>query len=99
RNRKAEYLSACAIGGWIVEENSIVDMADLEASGNAPGYICRYRAGASPPQRTTNPPLPSAFETEEQTLLTEFSILSGVSEVSRQSNAPPGVKSGVAMSL
>ena len=46
-----------------------------------------------------NPPLPSAFETEEQTLLTEFSILSGVSEVSRQSNAPPGVKSGVAMSL
>ena len=99
RNRKAEYLSACAIGGWIVEENSIVDMADLEASGNAPGYICRYRAGTSPPQRTTNPPLPSAFETEEQTLLTEFSILSGVSEVSRQSNAPPGVKSGVAMSL
>ena len=99
RNRKAEYLSACAIGGWIVEENSIVDMADLEASGNAPGYICRYRAGTSPPQRTTNPPLPSAFETEEQTLLTEFSILSGVSEVSRQSKAPPGVKSGVAMSL
>lgn len=99
RNRKAEYLSACAIGGWIVEENSIVDMADLEASGNAPGYICRYRAGTSPPQRTTNPPLPSTFETEEQTLLTEFSILSGVSEVSRQSKAPPGVKSGVAMSL
>lgn len=99
RNRKAEYLSACAIGGWIVEENSIVDMADLEASGNAPGYICRYRAGTSPPQRTTNSPLPSAFETEEQTLLTEFSILSGVSEVSRQSKAPPGVKSGVAMSL
>jgi len=99
RNRKAEYLSACAIGGWIVEENSIVDMADLEASGNAPGYICRYRAGTNPPQRTINPPLPSAFETEEQTLLTEFSILSGVSEVSRQSKAPPGVKSGVAMSL
>jgi len=99
RNRKAEYLSACAIGGWIVEENSIVDMADLEASGNAPGYICRYRAGTNPPQRTINPPLPSAFETEEQTLLTEFSILSGVSEVSRQSKAPPGVKSGIAMSL
>jgi len=46
-----------------------------------------------------NPPLPNAFETEEHTLLTEFSILSGVSEVSRDSSVPSGVNSGVAIGL
>lgn len=99
RNRKAEYLASCAIGGWVVEENSVVDMSDLEDSGGSRGYICVYRAGTQPPRRTENAPLPPAFETEEQTLLTEFSILSGVSEMSRQSKAPSGVKSGVALSL
>lgn len=98
RNRKAEYLASCAVGGWVVEENS-VDIGDLEANGGSRGYICMYRAGTQPPRRTENAPLPPAFETEEQTLLTEFSILSGVSEMSRQSKAPPGVKSGVALSL
>ena len=98
RNRKAEYLANCAIGGWIVEENS-VNLKDLEANGGAPGYICLYRPGTNAPRRTENPPLPNAFETEEQSLLGEFSILSGVSEISRQSKAPPGVKSGVALSL
>lgn len=98
RNRKAEYLAASSIGGWTVEENS-VDINDLEASGGSRGYICVYRSGTQPPRKTENVGLPPAFETEEQTLLTEFSILSGVSEMSRQSKAPPGVKSGVAMSL
>jgi len=98
RNRKAEYLAACAVGGWVIEENS-VDLSDLEANGGSRNYICQYRAGTQPPRRADNAPLPPAFETEEQTLLTEFSILSGVSEMSRQSMAPPGVKSGVAMSL
>lgn len=98
RNKKAEYLASCAIGSWIVEENS-VDMSDLEANGGTAGYICVYKPGMTPPQKIGNAPLPQAFETEEQTLLTEFSIMSGVSEMSRQSKAPPGVKSGVALSL
>jgi len=98
RNRKAEYLAACSVGGWVVEENS-VDMNDLQNNGGQPGYICVYKSGMTPPRRTENAPLPNAFETEEQTLLTEFSISSGVSEMSRQSKAPTGVKSGVALSL
>ena len=98
RNRKAEYLTSCAVSSWIVEKNS-VDINDLETNGGSPNYICQYTPGMSPPQKMRNEPLPSAFETEEQTLLTEFSILSGVSEMSRQSKAPAGVKSGVALSL
>jgi len=98
RNRKAEYLAACSIGGWVVEENS-VDLNDLQNNGGQPGYVCVYKTGMTAPRRTENAPLPAAFESEEQTLLTEFSISSGVSEMSRQSKAPPGVKSGVALSL
>ncbi len=98
RNRKAEYLASCVIGNWVVEKNS-VDIKEMEANIGSPNYICEYNPGMAPPQRLDNPSLPSAFETEEQTILTEFSILSGVSEMSRQSKAPTGVKSGVALSL
>jgi len=99
RNRKAEYLTNCAMGGWIVEEGS-VDIDDLEQNGGSPGYILRVKQGATfAPRRIENPPLPSAFESEEQTLLSEFSILSGVSEISRSSAVPAGVKSGIAMEV
>lgn len=98
RNRKAEFLNSCAIGGWTVEENSI-EMNVWERDAGSPGFIAVYKQGANPPVRTQNGSLPNEFETEENTLLQEFSILSGVSEISRQSKAPTGVKSGVAMSL
>lgn len=99
RNRKAEYLTSCAIGNWLIEENS-VDMEDLEANAGKPGHIIIYRKGTTAmPQKVSSPALPQAFETEEYTLLQEFSILSGVSEMSRQGKAPTGVKSGVAISL
>lgn len=99
RNKKAEYLAMCAIGIWVVEENS-TDISDLEQNAAQPGWILTYKKGTlNPPRRAENQVLPAAFETEQYALLQEFSILSGVSEISRQSKAPTGVKSGVAMSL
>lgn len=99
RNRKSEYLTSCAIAGWIAEDNS-VDFSDLEQNGGSPGYVLKVKPGAGfIPQRIQNPPLPSAFESEEQTLLANFSILSGVSEISRSSAVPAGVKSGIAMEV
>lgn len=98
RNRKAEYLNRVAIGQWLVEEGS-VDMDEFELNAGFPGGIHVYERGFNAPRMAENPPLPSNFEIEEQTLLNEFAILSGVSEISRQSNAPPGVKSGVALAL
>lgn len=98
RNRKAEFLNNCSIGGWLVEENS-VDLDQWEENAGSPGFIGVYRPGTNPPIRIQNNSLPQEFESEEAVLLQEFSILSGVSELSRQSKAPTGVKSGVALSI
>jgi len=100
RNRKAEYLNRVAIGQWVVEENSLVDGDDsFEAQAGAPGAVYIKRKGSESPHQIDTPELPAAFQTEEAGLLQEFSRLSGVSELSRQSQAPPGVKSGVALSI
>ncbi len=98
RNRKAEYLNRCAIGQWSVEEGA-VDMDDFERNAGYPGAIHEHKRSFAAPQMIDNPTLPQAFETEEQTLLNEFSILSGVSEMSRQSAAPTGIKAGVALAM
>jgi hypothetical protein len=99
RNRKAEYLNRAAIGQYDIEVDSIDDMDAFEADAGMPGSITEYNRGTRKPTLRETPPLPRAFDTEEQTLLNEFAILSGVSEISRQSMAPAGVKSGVALSI
>ena len=98
RNRKAEYLNRCAIGTVVYEEGS-VDPDVLEQDAAAPGAVIPYRRGFGAPRFMDNPQLPQAFESEERTLLDELTIISGVSEIARQSKAPPGVKSGVALSI
>lgn len=98
RNRKAEYLNRCAIGQLVVEQGS-VDLEDAEENGAAPGHIHVYKKGFTPPRYLENPSLPHTFDTEEHTLLNEFTIISGVSEIARHSKAPSGVKSGVALSI
>ncbi len=98
RNRKAEYLNRAAIGGLWVEEGS-VDMDDVEANANTPGYIGRVNRGYKFPQERQLPPLPDAFNIEEHNLLQEFNMLAGTSDLTRMSKAPPGVKSGKAISL
>jgi hypothetical protein len=45
------------------------------------------------------PSLPQSFEIEMDSLMQEFTAVSGVSELSRFSEAPAGVKSGVALSI
>ena len=98
RNRKAEYLNRCAIGQWDVEEES-VDIDTFTQDAAAPGAVHQYRHGARKPEPVVNAPLPTSFEVEEDRLLQLFAILSGVSEISRDSSVPSGVKSGVAISL
>lgn len=98
RNRKAEYLNLVAIGQWYEPEGSINDDTELN---NSPGNRIRYRpgAGGAKPEPVTYPSLPASFEKEEASLLAEFTAVSGVSELSRFSEAPSGVKSGVALSI
>ncbi len=97
RNRKAEYLNLVSIGQWIVPEGSLVD--DVEIT-HEPGAIYEYRpASGHKPEPVQYPNLPASFENEVATLLSEFTAISGVSELSRYSQAPSGVKSGVALSI
>lgn len=98
RNRKAEYLNLVAIGQWYEPEGSLDDDAELN---NAPGNRIRYRMSpnGAKPEPVSFPSLPASFENEISTLLSEFTSVSGVSELSRYSEAPAGVKSGVALSI
>lgn len=96
RNRKAEYLNLVAIGQWYEPEGALDEDVELD---NSPGNIIRYRPGSGKPEPVSFPNLPASFENEIQTLLNEFTAISGVSELSRYSQAPSGVKSGVALSI
>lgn len=97
RNRKAEYLNLVAIGQWYEPDGSIDDDTELN---NAPGNRIRFRAAnGMKPEPVVFPNLPASFENEIATLNQEFTSISGVSELSRYSEAPSGVKSGVALSI
>ena len=98
RNRRHDALNRSSIGQWNAEEGS-VDLDDMEENGGAPGHIFVRQRGTQAPTPVQQPPLPVDFAVEEQILLNEFTTLSGVSDISRKSEAPAGVKSGVALSL
>lgn len=98
RNRKAEYLNLVTVGQWYAPEGVVEDESVLN---NEPGNIIRYRnlGNGIRPEPVVFPSLPSSFENEAQALMQEFTAVSGVSELSRFSEAPTGVKSGVALSI
>lgn len=97
RNRKAEYLNRVVIGQWYEPEGSLSEDSELN---DEPGNVIRYRpTSGHRPEPVQMAGLPAEFESEVQTLLNEFTAISGVSELSRYSQAPPGVKSGVALSI
>jgi hypothetical protein len=98
RNRKAEYLNLVTIGQWYSPDGVVEDESVLN---NEPGNIIRYRniGNGVKPEPVVFPSLPQSFEMENQTLMQEFTAVSGVSELSRFSEAPSGVKSGIALSI
>lgn len=98
KNRKHEFLNRAAIGVMFVEEGS-VDLEDLQEDGLSPGKIIPYKKGYAPPQEMQNRQIPPQFAQEEEQLVQEFILISGVSEISRNSEAPTGVGSGVALQL
>jgi hypothetical protein len=97
RNRRAEYLTRVAIGTLVMTEGSVVDLAQLEENIGAPGTIIRKRRNFEDPHWMETPSLPGSFEAEGPLILHEFTAISGVSETTRMSEAPEGVKSGVAL--
>lgn len=98
KNRKAEYLNRIAINGWWAEEGS-VDIKLMEAEVNSPGTIITVKRQHKNPEPIQHAPLPPTFDIEENNCLQELNALSGTSDLSKLSKAPPGVKSGIALNI
>lgn len=98
KNRKHEYLNRLTMGVVAVEDGS-VDTDDLAEDGLSPGKIIVYRQGCNPPSIMGTGSVPSDLTYEEDRLLNEFILISGVSEFSRSSNIDGSVTSGVALQL
>lgn len=95
KNRIAEYMNRFAIGVYAVPAQS-EQLEDLEQYGMEPGTILTYNPGESAPTEVKGSALPSTFENESQSALSDLSKTTGVSELSKDSSAPAGT-SGRAM--
>ena len=76
-----------------------MDTDDLAEDGLAPGKVVVYRQGATPPRFLEGATFPKEFTQEEERLSNEFVQISGVSEISRNSETPSNITSGVALQL
>lgn len=85
KNRKHEFLNRLSMGVMTVEEGS-VDVDDLQEEGLPPGKILVYRQGAAAPEMMRDLSMPADFNDEEDKLINEFVIISGVSDVSSSSS-------------
>lgn len=81
KNRKHEFLNRLSMGVMTVEDGS-VDVDDLQEDGLSPGKILVYRQGSKAPEIMSEMNMPSDFNEEENKLINEFVIISGVSDVS-----------------
>ena len=85
KNRKHEFMNRLAMGVLTVEDGSI-DTDSLEDEGLPPGKVLVYRQGATPPRLLEVGKVPVDFQYEEERILSEFTTMSGVSELSKYSD-------------
>ncbi len=98
RNRKHEFLNRLTAGVIAVEDGS-VDAEELEEDGLCPGKVLVYRQGATPPAFLDCGSLPAEFAQEEERLSEEFILVSGMSQISRNSANPTNVTSATGLQL
>lgn len=97
KNRKHEFINRLSLGILSVEDGS-VDIDNLEDEGLCPGKVLVYRQGADKPEYLSAESIPSGLSDEEDKLLTEFSKISGVTEILDKSYVSSNL-SGVALEL
>ncbi len=98
KNRKHEFLNRLTMGVLAVEDGS-VDTEELLEEGLPPGKVIVYRQGSQPPKMLGADSLPSEFEKEEDKLLDEFILVSGVSELSSTTQNRTHVTSATGLQL
>ncbi len=97
RNRKHEFLNRLSMGVLAVEDGS-VDTDDLSEEGLIPGKILVYRQGGKAPEMMDCGEIPAEFKDEEEWLEKEFSLVSGISDLS-QNSTPLRVTSATGLQL
>ncbi len=97
RNRKHEFLNRVSMGVITVEDGSL-DTDELAGEGLMPGKVLVYRQGGKPPEMMDCGNVPNDFKDEEEWLEKEFSLISGVSDLS-QSSTPARVTSATGLQL
>ncbi len=98
RNRKHEFLNRLSMGVIAVEDGA-VDAEELAEDGLYPGKVLVYRQGSPAPGFLDCGKLPAEFAEEEERLSAEFILVSGMSEISRNSANPTHVTSAVGLQL
>ena len=98
KNRKHEFLNRISMGCVAVEDGS-VDTDDLVEDGLNPGKIIVYRQGGKPPEMLTLGSIPSEFASEEDSLIKEFSKVSGTGEITENADGFAGVTSATGLQL
>ena len=98
KNRKHEFLNRMSVGTLAVEDGSI-DVDDLEQEGLCPGKDLVYRQGATIPQVLDNQAIPTEFSNEEENLLNEFTIISGMSDMLLNNDINGTLLSGTALNI
>ncbi len=85
KNRKHEFMNRLSMGIMTVEDGSM-DVDDLAEEGLSPGKVLVYRQGTKAPELMNEMTMPTDFNEEEEKLLNEFVIISGVSNVTSSSS-------------
>ncbi|MGN0815086.1 MAG: hypothetical protein ACI4MH_07630 [Candidatus Coproplasma sp.] len=98
KNRKHEFLNRISMGTIAVEDGS-VDTDSLEEDGLMPGKILIYRQGGTPPEMLSLGSVPSEFSEEEDRLIEEFSRISGVGDLTQNTQGFASVTSATGLQL
>ncbi|MDE5897385.1 MAG: hypothetical protein K2H43_06200, partial [Clostridia bacterium] len=98
RNRKHEFLNRLTMGVLAVEDGS-VDADELAEEGLYPGKVLVYRQGSAEPEFLDCGKLPAELGQEEERIANEFILVSGMSEISRNSANPTHVTSATGLQL
>lgn len=98
KNRKHEFLNRISMGTVAVEDGS-VNCDELAEDGLTPGKIIVYRQGGKPPEMLTMGSVPSEFTTEEDSLIKEFSKVSGTGDITENTDGFAGITSATGLQL
>lgn len=98
KNRKHEFLNRITMGTVAVEDGS-VDAEELAEDGLVPGKVIVYRQGGKPPEMLQLGNVPDEFWKEEESLLTEFTKISGTGSLSENADSFSGITSATGLQL